>query len=927
MLYLQTFGRLAVTAEGQPLAGAASQPRRLALLAMLACAGERGLTREKLLAFFWPDADEERGRRGLSQAVYALRQDLGNEEVIVGSKDLRINSDVLRSDVAEFGAAGSGGQWERAAALYAGPFLDGFHLPSAPEFERWAEEQRAGFAREYTEALERLARAATGRGEHLASVGWWRKLAGQDPLNARVATGLMQALVAAGDRNGALQHARIYEALVEQELNLPPDRDVVALAERIRTEPAPPAAQPPPTPAPLRPATEPAAAQPVAAQPVAATEPAAAPRAAAAPLSGAEPGVRSTLPASLREAAGRFLQYHPSGRVKTTAEWLAVLAGQRGARQLPWWRRRSTWVVGAGAVALVGTVAMLLVGRRGATLVPGATQRVAFDGALELDPAISPDGRVVAYASDQSGDMRLYVRQGAGGRAVPITQSVPGYHRWPRWSPDGSRIAFHAERSIYVVPALGGTPQILVRAPPGGWVAQHAWSPDGRELAYVQNDTMFATDVASGARRMITDTAGFSPAWSPDGRWIAFASGNAAFTFGGTVYGSPLNLGNVAPSSIWVVAAKGGAPVRVTDDAALNVSPAWLPDDGGILFVSDRNGSRDIYRAAFDPSGKPTSVEQLTTGLDAQTITVAADGRRIAYSVFRYSANVWSVEAVGDRPVSVGEARPVTSGGQIIEGLALAPNGDWLAYDTDLNGNQDIYKVPLEEGADAIQLTSDPRNDFVSSWAPNGNEIAFYSFRRGTRRVQVMAADGGPSAEVAEAPSNQRSPDWSPDGRMLAFSAGEPGEHQIYLTARSGSSGWAVPKQLSSRPGGRAGSPRWSPDGSVIAFKDDEGIWLVAPDGGEPRPLLRYARPEDPRAEVLQWSRDGRTVYYKAFDPTGRSVIAAVPAAGGTPRDVVRFDDPLRQSTRPEFATDGRRFFFTIGTRISDVWEMTLDRR
>ncbi len=180
MLYLRTFGRLAVTAEGQPLAGAAAQPRRLALLAMLACAGERGLTREKLLAFFWPDADEERGRRGLSQAVYALRQDLGSEEVIVGSKELRLNAEVVRSDVAEFGAAGSGGQWERAAGLYAGPFLDGFHLPSAPEFERWAEEQRTAFAREYTEALERLARAATGRGEHLASVGWWRKLAAQD---------------------------------------------------------------------------------------------------------------------------------------------------------------------------------------------------------------------------------------------------------------------------------------------------------------------------------------------------------------------------------------------------------------------------------------------------------------------------------------------------------------------------------------------------------------------------------------------------------------------------------------------------------------------------------------------------------------------------------------------------------------------------
>lgn len=918
MLYLQTFGRLAVTADGQSLAGAASQPRRLALLAMLACAGDRGLTREKLLAFFWPDADEERGRRGLSQAVYALRQDLGNEEVIAGSKELRLNAEVLRSDVGEFAAAASGAQWERAAGLYAGPFLDGFHLPSAPEFERWAEEQRAGFAREYTQALERLARAATGRREHLASVGWWRKLAAQDPLNARVATGLMQALVASGDRNGALQHARIYEALVEQELNLPPDREVVALAERIRTEPAPAPVEP----APAAPVAQPSSPPP---PPIAVAEP---PAPKAAPAPEPEPGVRSTLPVSLREAASRFLQYHPSGKVRTTAEWLAVLAGQRGARPVAWWRRRATWIGMAAATVVTAVAAALLVGRRGETLVPGATQRVAFDGALELDPAISPDGRVVAYASDGSGDMRLYVRQIAGGRPVAITQSLAGYHRWPRWSPDGARIAFNANRSIYVVPSLGGTPQPLVRAPAGtGWVGHSAWSPDGRELVYVQNDTMFATEVASGARRMITDTAAFSPAWSPDGDWIAFASGNAAFVFGATSYGSPLNLGNVAPSSIWIVPAKGGAPVRVTDDAALNVSPVWLPDGRSLLFVSDRSGSRDIYRVVLDPSGRPVgAAEQLTTGLDAQTISVSADGRRLAYSVFHYTANVWSTEAGPDRPVSVGEARPLTSGGQIIEGLALSPDAAWLAYDTDLAGNQDIYKLPLG-GGDAVQLTSDPRNDFVSSWSPDGREIAFYSFRRGTRRVQVMPVDGGRSTEVAETPSNQRSPDWSPDGRMLTFSAGEPGEHQIYLTTRGADSSWGAPRQLTSRPNGRAGSPRWAPDGRQIAFKDDEGIWVVSPEGGEPRVLVRYAAPAELRAEVLQWSRDGRTLFYKAFDPSGRSVIAAVPATGGTAREVVRFDDPLRQSTRPEFATDGQRFFFTIGTRISDIWEMRLDRR
>jgi Tol biopolymer transport system component/DNA-binding SARP family transcriptional activator len=908
-LYLQTFGRLAVTADGQPLAGAAAQPRRLAVLAMLACAGDRGLTREKLLAFFWPDADEERGRRGLSQAVYALRQDLGNEEVIVGSKDLRLNPDVLRSDVADFSASATAGQWEKAVGVYAGPFLDGFHLPSAPEFERWAEEQRAGFAREYADALERLARAAAGRNEHIAAVGWWRKLAAQDPLNARVATGLMQALVAAGDRNGALQHARIYEALVEQELNLPPDRDVVALAERIRTEPPPAASS---VPSPPGPAVPPGGSAPRAPRP-----------AQAGPVL----TPRSTLPVSLREAAARFLQYHPSGKVKTTAEWLAVLAGQRAGPAVPWWRRRSTWGTAVVTVALIAAAVVLLVGRRGGdTLAPGVTQRVAFDGALELDPAISPDGKVVAYASDATGEMRLYVRQGAAGRPVPITQSQPGYHRWPRWSPDGSRIAFNAERTIYVVPALGGTPQPLVRAPGGGWVAHPAWSPDGRELAYVQNDTLFAMDIAAGDRRVLTDTAGFSPAWSPDGTWIAFASGNAAFVFGATGWGSPLNLGNVAPSTIWVVPAGGGAPVRVTDDASLNVSPVWLPGSEGLLFISDRNGSRDLYRVTLGPDGRPLTTEQLTTGLDAQTVTASADGRRLAYSVFHYSANVWTVDASADRAVSVAQARPLTSGAQIIEGLALSPDRAWLAYDTDLNGNQDIYKLPLT-GGDPLRLTTDPRNDFISGWSPDGREIAFYSFRRGTRRVEVMPSDGGPATEVSESPTNQRSPDWSPDGRSLAFSAGEPGAHQIYVANRGADSVWGAPRRLTQRPEGRVGSPRWSPDGRLIAFKDHEGVWIVSGEGGEPRRVLGYGSPDEPRAETLQWGRDGKTIYYKAFDAAGRSVIAAVPASGGTARDIVAFDDPLRQSTRPEFATDGQRFYFTIGNRVSDVWEMALDRR
>ena len=129
------------------MAGAAAQPRRLALLAMLGVAGERGLTRDKIIGFLWPDADEERARRALTQALYALRQDLGSEEAFLGVKDLRLNPEIISADVVEFRARDGCRVLERAVELYRGPFLDGFHLPGAEEFERWSEQERQSLAR------------------------------------------------------------------------------------------------------------------------------------------------------------------------------------------------------------------------------------------------------------------------------------------------------------------------------------------------------------------------------------------------------------------------------------------------------------------------------------------------------------------------------------------------------------------------------------------------------------------------------------------------------------------------------------------------------------------------------------------------------------------------------------------------------------
>jgi DNA-binding SARP family transcriptional activator len=246
VLRLLTFGSLSVHGVDGPLAGAAAQPRRLAVLVLVARGGKRGTTRAKLLGLLWPDADDEQGRRVVTQALYALRRDLGSDEAISGTQELRLNPEHVWCDAAEFDVALSSGDAAKAVELYHGPFLDGFRLSSAPEFERWADDERVALRHRMHAAVEGLARDADSRGAHGEAASWWRRRAADDPLNARVAIALMSALAAAGDRVGALRHAGVFEALMAEELELPPDREVIELAERLRREAhaSPPPARP-----------------------------------------------------------------------------------------------------------------------------------------------------------------------------------------------------------------------------------------------------------------------------------------------------------------------------------------------------------------------------------------------------------------------------------------------------------------------------------------------------------------------------------------------------------------------------------------------------------------------------------------------------------------------------------------------------------
>lgn len=242
MLRLRTFGGLALENGAPPPTGAALQRTPLALLAVIAAAGERGISRDRLLALFWPESDAERARGSLKQALYALRRDLGDHEIVLGTDDLRLNSSVIGSDVGDFEAAIRAGELERAVELYRGAFLDGIHLGNG-EFSRWRDEEAERVATRYRGAVALLARTAEDRGDHAAAVRWCRILAAAEPLSTSVTLSLMKALVRAGDRTAALDHARTYEHLVRLELETSPDSAVLTLAAQLRREVGPPSDQ------------------------------------------------------------------------------------------------------------------------------------------------------------------------------------------------------------------------------------------------------------------------------------------------------------------------------------------------------------------------------------------------------------------------------------------------------------------------------------------------------------------------------------------------------------------------------------------------------------------------------------------------------------------------------------------------------------
>ncbi len=628
-------------------------------------------------------------------------------------------------------------------------------------------------------------------------------------------------------------------------------------------------------------------------------------------LTGARPnhGVPTlqSLPPALTRIVSRALAPEREQRYQSAAALRDALETVELSLQTapaPKWRKHAAALVAAGLLIAASAWLWRTLRASSAALLTfnaAAAQKLTDLPGQELFPSLAPDGQSVVYAghNQQQGDLDIY-RQAVGARtAKNLTEGTPSADFQPAFSPDGARIAFRSSRNdggIFVMQSDGSQVTQLTNT---GF--NPAWSPDGRELALADDNIwdyegrntfpsasrLWAINVNTRERRVITEHDAVQPNWSPHGQRLAF-------------WGEQ----NGGHRDIWTVAASGGAPTPVTDDAFIDWNPVWSPTGEQLYFLSNRGGEMNLWRVTIDEStgllsGAP---EPATLPSDnCQYVNFARNGSALVYGQNTRSENLWQIAFDPVKGQTSGAATPLTQGLKRYALFSLAPDEKSFVYLARGEPQQDLFTASLT-GAPLQRLTDDAAQDIMPRWSPDGRWIAFISDRGGKYEIWKVRPDGSGLAQMTHEPGKEViAPVWSPDGRKLLYQirnvnsfiidADRPGAEQTpqmlpgqpvlgflpweWSPDSKHLAGWQPPMPEQQRRGiviyslaqqryerltDLGGYPAWLNDNRRLMFRDGTSIYLLDRLGGKHRQIYSLKQPNQIGSHAL--SRDNRRLYF-----------------------------------------------------------------
>lgn len=479
---------------------------------------------------------------------------------------------------------------------------------------------------------------------------------------------------------------------------------------------------------------------------------------------------------------------------------------------------------------------------------------------VERNPALSPDGKQVAYAwTGEKGDnFDIYVKITDAGSPLRLTAN-PAKDMSPTWSPDGRFVAFlrgfGPEKGFYIVPALGGAERKIADTfgwnEPGSRAEALDWSPDGKTLAVVDKAadgepwSIFLISVETGEKRKLTtpptDFDGDTiVAFSPDGERVGF-----------------LRRRDGTASDIYTVPVSGGEPARVTTDNVAIRGLDWTGDGDSLVFSSERGGGNlTLWRI---PSSGGTPEPVAGTGENVTELSISPQGNRLVYARLSTDTNLWRVEVPGRVA-----GRPLASPTKLVasnraEGdPQYSPNGQRIAFFSDRSGTFEIW-VCDSEGQNAVQLTTFGGSVITGSprWSPDGRTIAFDSRTGGNADVYVVSADGGVPRRITSDQTDDAVPSWSRDGRFIYFASKRTGRFEIWKAPVQGGDAIQITH-------GGAFISSESADGSILYFtrsRPEPSLWSVSTSGGEESKVLDLNLGRN-------WAVGQQGIYYFSLPPT-----------------------------------------------------------